>query len=81
MSRFIFLYVAETDSEFALRCLGIHEGKTKHSALSDLLDVLEKQRFFQRIEQWKVAERRIAYEVDGEWEVDNQGNEAPTQRG
>lgn len=80
MGRYVFLYIAETQSEFALRCLGIHEGETKNSALQELMDVLRRERFYERIAQWKIAEQRIALEVNGEWEVDKQGNETPAQR-
>jgi hypothetical protein len=80
MSKYIFLYVAPTDSEYALRCLGFHEGTSRSSALAELLNKLEKQRYHERIEQWNTAEQRIAYQVDGEWEIDEYGHEVAQQQ-
>lgn len=81
MRKYVFLYVAPTESEYALRCLGFHEGESKSSALSKLLDTLRNQRHYERVEQWKTAEQRIAYRVDGEWEVDRYGYETAQQTG
>lgn len=80
MAKYVFLYITETTSEYALRCLGFHEGRSKEQALGNLLDVLEKQNYYERVNQWDSAQRRFAYQIDGEWEVNEYGNEVAQQR-